>query len=150
MKKTNDKKQAIKKNKREMLIILGIGVAMLVVGTILLFNEIGIGAILLYLGIGFIPFSLYLGLSTRISIGRSFCSKCYAKYDYNRDIGWRVRSTSSSGNQKTASVEIETLCRTCGNRNVLYKDIVVARYNQSNHTWNEYSVESRVSNLFIK
>lgn len=132
----------------EVLILDAISIALIVVGTTAL--EGTIGTILMGLGILWLFGGVIHFFSTRKRIKRSFCSKCGAKFDYDRDIGWSVTSTSSTAQKTTASIQIECSCPECGHTDEHGATVTTSYYDKNKHCWIEKNVRTEVKKLFVK
>ena len=132
----------------EVLILDAISIALIVVGTTAL--EGTIGTILMGLGFIWLFGGVIHFFSTRKRIKRSFCSKCGAKFDYDRDIGWSVTSTSSTAQKTTASIQIECSCPECGHTDEHGATVTTSYYDKNKHCWIEKNVRTEVKKLFVK
>ena len=132
----------------EVLILDAISIALIVVGSTAL--EGTIGTILMGLGILWLFGGVIHFFSTRKRIKRSFCSKCGAKFDYDRDIGWSVTSTSSTAQKTTASIQIECSCPECGHTDEHGATVTTSYYDKNKHCWIEKNVRTEVKKLFVK
>ena len=132
----------------EVLILDAISIALIVVGSTAL--EGTLSGILMGLGILWLFGGVIHFFSTRKRIKRSFCSKCGAKFNYDRDIGWSVTSTSSTAQKTTASIQIECSCPECGNTDDHGATVTTSYYDKNKHCWIEKNVRTEVKNLFVK
>ena len=132
----------------EVLILDAISIALIVVGSTAL--EGTFGTILMGLGILWLFGGVIHFFSTRKRIKRSFCSKCGAKFNYDRDIGWSVTSTSSTAEKTTASIQIECSCPECGHTDEHGATVTTSYYDKNKHCWIEKNVRTEVKKLFVK
>ena len=134
----------------EVLILDAISIALIVVGSTLLESTDYLGGILMGLGVLWLFGGVIHFFSTRKRIKRSFCSKCGAKFNYDRDIGWSVTSTSSTAQKTTASIQIECSCPECGHTDEHGATVTTSYYDKNKHCWIEKNVKTEVKNLFVK
>ncbi len=132
----------------EVLILDAISIALIVVGSTAL--EGTLSGILMGLGILWLFGGVIHFFSTRKRIKRSFCSKCGAKFNYDRDIGWSVTSTSSTAQKTTASIQIECSCPECGHTDEHGATVTTSYYDKNKHCWIEKNVRTEVKKLFVK
>lgn len=132
----------------EVLILDAISIALIVVGSTAL--EGTLSGILMGLGFIWLFGGVIHFFSTRKRIKRSFCSKCGAKFNYDRDIGWSVTSTSSTAQKTTASIQIECSCPECGHTDEHGATVTTSYYDKNKHCWIEKNVRTEVKKLFVK
>ena len=132
----------------EVLILDAISIALIVVGSTAL--EGTLSGILMGLGFLWLFGGVTHFFSTRKRIKRSFCSKCGAKFNYDRDIGWSVTSTSSTAQKTTASIQIECSCPECGHTDEHGATVTTSYYDKNKHCWIEKNVRTEVKKLFVK
>lgn len=87
-------------------------------------------------------------------LGRSFCPKCHAHYDYEEDIEWEVLSEyvednrHGQGASRKARMKFYCTCPECGERQVFLETVKVASANSYGTSFSDPDTEAQ--RLFIK
>ena len=149
-KERTPKQKATRKLFTEVGITLGIGIVLVVVGSILQELVGMVGAVLLGIGI-ILLFAISLHFySTLKRIKKSYCGACGTKFNYERDIAWTETTRTTSADKQTATVQIECNCNACGHTDHHTASIVTAKYDKKNNCWVKNNLETKVKDLFCR
>ena len=146
MAKQITKGKALKDNLRTFIVIEALAVIFFVVGFII--PAIQIIAILFAVSFvlgGFIAFS-----AGKKCINRSFCPKCSAKYDYERDISWEEIEREEKTNKIVAKVEFRCVCPECKQQNEFVQPFTILYYDKQKNTWKQNNLRTMARKYFWK
>lgn len=144
--KFNERKKAMRGYFIKSLIFAGIAAAICaVIGTFL-------GGILIGLIVAavVICISAYFVLKNLVSIKRSFCKACGAKYNYERDISWEVSSQQEKERSVVAHVNVECTCPNCGEITEFSVTQTVASIDPKTGRIRQANISNLMKNYFYK
>lgn len=132
------KEQALKKNRRTLLIGELIGIVFFAVGMLL--GESG--GIMVIPSFGFILITPFIFLSTKKRIKRTYCLHCGKKYDYEADVAWEVTNVTTKENSQDALIIFECTCSQCNQTRNFSKNFRIASYNNNTQSWTKHNVKN--------
>lgn len=144
--KFNERKKAMRGYLIKFFIITGVTAAIcIVVGAI--FGGIQIGLILAAIIVGVCA---YFGLRNLVSIKRSFCKFCGAKYNYENDISWEVSSEEEKERSVVAHVNVACTCPRCGEVTEFSVSQTVASVDAKTGRVRKSNISNLMRNYFYK